>query len=506
MTRRYGALLVLPLVKLVAHVAVIPGYGWFRDELYYLACADHLDWGYVDHPPLSIALLALWRAAFGDSLISIRVATALVGAATVAGAGVLAAELGAGAFGRALAMLCVVAAPAYLANNSYYSMNAWDVLLWTLAAWTLVRALKAPGLRRWAVLGAILGLGLLNKVSVLWLGAGLGVGLLSTREARRALLSPGPWAAAAIAAALFAPHVLWQAAHGWPTAEFIRNATQEKMAGISPLDFAIAQVMEMHPFTFPVWLAGLVAALALPRFAAMRPLGTIYAVVFLILVVNEKSRVGYLAPAYPMLFAAGGVALEGLLARRQERAAAIVAIAAGGAATAPLAMPALPVEAYIAYARTLGETPSTEEKKEVGALPQFFADMHGWPELVEAVAKAWAALPLEERGRAGILASNYGEAGAIDVLGRARGLPRAASGHNSYWLWGPGSAADADVILVLVPERARARLEERFARVAEVARIECGHCMPYQDHRPVYLCREPREPIAALWPGLKHYD
>ena len=501
-----AALIGLPLATLLLHLVFFRGYGYFRDELYYLACADHMAWGYVDHPPLCVALLWLVRHALGDSLFAIRLLPALAGATTVLLAGLLARRLGGSRFAQTLAMLSTLVAPELLAIGSVFSMNALDVLIWTASAYLLVRALDEERPSWWLALGVVLGLGLLNKISVLWLGFGLAAGLLLAR--RDTLRRRGPWLAGTIAVVLFLPYLGWEMRLGWPTLEFMRNATSEKMAPVTPWAFALTQILNQHPLTFPVWLAGLGYFLFMRPNRAFRPLGIVYVAGFLILVVIGKSRAGYLAPAYPMLYAGGAVAIASFFEARRLRLApsAIVALLlVGGAITAPLAMPILRVEKYLAYAGALGQKASTEEKKEVAALPQFFADMQGWERWVEGVASAYRALPLDARAKAAIFASNYGEAGAIDLLGRSLGLPRAISGHNNYWLWGP-EGYSGEVMLMLVPAAARPRLEQGFESVEQVGTLECGHCMPYENHRPVFLCRGSRLPLEALWPRLKHYD
>ena len=186
-----GILGVLAAVKLLVHLPAIHRYGYFRDELYYLASTEHLDWGYVDHPPLSIAILALVRAVLGDSLAAIRIVPVLTGVATIVLVGMLTRRLGGGRFAQGLAALCALMSPVFLGQNRYFSLNAFDLFFWTLAAWALVRALDGGGDRHWVVLGVVLGLGLLNKISVLWLGAGLLVGLLLTPH-RRVLRTIGP--------------------------------------------------------------------------------------------------------------------------------------------------------------------------------------------------------------------------------------------------------------------------------------------------------------------------
>jgi 4-amino-4-deoxy-L-arabinose transferase-like glycosyltransferase len=233
------------------HLLFLTRYGIFRDELYYLACADHMAWGYVDHPPLSIAVLWLTRAVLGDALWAIRLPPSLALAAVVGLTGWLAREVGGGKGAQALAMLAALVAPDYLAVGHFFSMNAFDVLLWTAVFCVLSRLLRAPRPALWFWFGALLGLGLLNKLSMLWLIAGVGVGLLATPP-RRLFLTPGPWLAAAVTALLYAPHIAWQVANGWPTLEFIHNATTQKMAPLSPIQFILSQLLLMNPIAAPI--------------------------------------------------------------------------------------------------------------------------------------------------------------------------------------------------------------------------------------------------------------
>ncbi|MEO6238653.1 MAG: glycosyltransferase family 39 protein [Vicinamibacterales bacterium] len=493
---------VIPFGILAVLVASALGDHYFRDEFYYLACSRRLAWGYVDQPPLSIAVLWLVRHLAGESLLVLRCIAALVSALTAWMTGRIAARLGGSDFAQVLAMTAYAIAPALLAVASFYSMNVFDLFFWTLAVLVLIDVLDRPSLWRWVALGVVLGAGLQNKISVLWLGAGLAAGLVFT-PARRHLLTPGPWAAALVAAVIFAPHVLWQTAHGWPTLEFIRNASAEKMQSTAPLTFVVEQIVNMHPLTLPIWLAGLGFVLFAPRATRYRPIGIAFLAVGIILMFNQTSRSGYLAPGYPMLYGAGGVALEAVLRRSAWRAAALAILVAGGAMTAPLALPLLPVDAYVRYSAALGVAPDTEEKKELARLPQFFADRQGWDLMVDAVAAVYDALPPAERRSAAVMTNNYGEAGAIEHLGGRRGLT-AISGHNNYWLWGPG-AHTGEVLIVLT--RSRERLEERFTSVERAGQIECGDCMPYENGLPIFVCRGLKPPaLAARWQSFKHFD
>ncbi len=494
--------LLVPSAVFVLLSLSAAGDHYFRDEFYYLACSHRMAWGYVDQPPLSIALLWMVRHLAGDSLLVLRVTAALASAATVALTGSIARRFGASPFGETLAMIATAVAPTLLAVGSFYSMNVLDLLLWAVAVRVLIRVLDRPATAAWLVLGLVLGLGLENKISVLWLGAGIAAGLLLT-SSRRLLLTPGPWLAAVLAALLFAPHVLWQIAHGWPTLEFIRNASRGKMQTNTPLGFLSAQVLDMNPFTLPIWLGGLLALLFTPWLARYRALGISFVAVAAILVANRTSRSEYLAPAYPLLFAAGGAAIERVLTSRPLRIAAACLVIAAGALSAPLALPILPVDAYVRYSRALGVAPATEEKKDLGRLPQFFADRQGWDRFVDQVAAAVDRLSPSERARAAIFVGNYGEAGAIELLGRSRGLT-AISGHNNYWLWGPAGRT-GDVLLVV--SRSRLAQEEKFASVELGGTVDCGDCMPYENGQSIFICRGLKAPLLPeRWPSLKHYE
>ncbi len=497
--------LVLPLaiaaLQLALQALAIAHYGWFRDELYYLACSDHLAWGYVDHPPLSIALLKLQRALLGDSLVALRVLPALLGAGTIVLTGLLVHRLGGGRFAQVVACACALLAPVYLAVDHYFSMNSVDTFLWALAALLLVRALEDARLANWLALGSVVGLGLLNKSSMLWFCGALALGLLVTHW-RQQLLRPWPWLAAALALALVAPHVVWQVHHGWPTLEFMRHATADKMVRTSFAQFWGQQLLTMGPSNAPFWVAGLVWLLAS---RSWRILGIVFLSVAALLIVGGSSRPNYLTVAYPPLLAAGGIAFESLSSRGRRawlRPTAIAWIVLGGLPPVPLALPLLPVDSLIRYQRAIGFRPRAQEHSAEGPLPQIFADMFGWEELAQRVARVYRSLPEQERAQCGIYCSNYGEAGAIDFFGPALGLPRATSGHNNYWLW--GAQGYTGEVMILVGGRRDDRHED-FRSVTLADTTQSDYCMPYENGAPIWICRGARRPLAELWPGLRAY-
>lgn len=491
-------------LALLVHLPVLARYGWFRDELYYVACTRHLAWGYVDHPPLSIALLALWRLLFGDGLAVMRLAPALAHALTVLVVGRLARELGGGRFAQALACLAAALAPGLLGTAGIYSMNAFDLLLWTLALWAFVRALGGQRSGAWLALGLALGAGLLNKASVLWLGAGLFAGLLATRQ-RRWLGTPWPWLAGALALALFAPHLAWQFGHGWPTLEFMRNAMLEKMVRTSPAEFLGAQVLMMGPPGALVGLAGLAWCLFGRRGREWRVLAVAWLAVLGILLASPAARAQYLIASYGLLFATGGVALERLShgpARRRVRPALVALVVLLDLPLLPLALPVLSVPDFVAYTRMLRARPAGEERTRPAELPQSYADMFGWEEMADRVGRVYRALPEAERAKCGVFAGNYGEAGALDLFGARYGLPPTLSGHNNYWLWGPrGFSGEVMIVLGLH----RADVEDGFASVTLADSVRCEHCMPYERDLPIWICREPRTPLREVWARVKRF-
>lgn len=487
---------------LLFFLATAPGYGYFRDELYYLANARHLGWGYVDHPPMIGWVAAAVRATLGDSLLAVRSVPALCAAATVWVVGATAGRLGGGRFAQILAALAVLAAPVFLALFSFLSMNALDLLIQAVLWWLAVRLLAGADPRLWLLFGLVAGIGLETKIGVLFLGAGLGVGLLAARR-WNVLRSRYLWLGGGLALLLFVPYVAWNAVHGWPTLEFMAAAREGKIVELSPLAFLAEQALLVGPASGLLAVVGIAALLGLGALRAWRALGWAFLGVLAILVL-AGGKAYYLAPAYPITFAAGGVAVERWTAgRRVLRAVLLAALVAAGALLAPLAKPLLPIDAFVAYASRLGVVPSAGERHELGELPQLFADMHGWPQLAADVAAVHRTLPPDERAAACVFAQNYGQAGAVDLFGPALGLPRAISGHNSYWLWGP-QGCTGEVLIVIGGDAAD--LARLFERHEARGRTTCELCMPYERDLPIWVAWGLRVPLEEAWPAVKHYD
>ena len=496
---------ILALAKLVLHLATVGrfGYSYFIDELYYLAASHHLAWGFVDFPPLFPALTALIRWTLGDGLWVMRLVPALAGAALVVMVALMARDLGGRRFAQGIAGLGVLVAPIWLALHSIHTMNALDQLLWTGMAWLVLRIVRDGRPRLWLAVGAVAGLGLLNKHSVAFFLVALGVGLLFTPE-RRALRSRWLWLGGLLGAALFLPNLIWIVQHHFPHFEALANIRREgRDVQLDAAHFMLQQVELFNPLTLPLWLSGLGWLLASREGHRYRILGlTFLAVIAEMLLFN--GRVYYPAPAYPMLFAAGGVALETWLVGRWRfaRIAYVVLLSASGAVLAPLFTQILPPATYIRYAETIGMSQPKLENHSMGPLPQLLADCFGWQEMAGEVARIFHSLPPTDQARAAVFAQNYGQAGAIDLFGPGLGLPPAISGHLSYFLWGPhGYTGDVLIVLDDRPER----LRQLFRSVVWAGHVSHPYSMPYE-HFDVYVCRQPYQSLAALWPQVKRFN
>ena len=479
------------------------GFGMFRDEFYYIACSDHLAWGYVDHPPLSILFLRLQRLAFGDSLFVLRLVPALAVAALAWLSARLAKELGGSLFAQFLAALACGVAPVYLAVGSFYSMNIFEPLCWMGCAWLLLRMIASGRRELWVPFGVLAGVALLNKHSMLFFGAALVVGLLLTRE-RRLLAGKWPWIGGAIALWFFLPNLLWLFRHDWATLEFMRNAQQWKNLPMSPLEFFKAQVLLQHPLTLPLWLAGLAALFFHPRLKKYRSFA--FAFVFLfILFVAQRGKPYYLSPFFPLLLAAGAVLVDRFAAGRLgrgARAAYVALLLAGGLIMLPMWVPLLPVESQIRYTRAIGLTPPRMEQTRETELHQVYADRFGWREMVAVVARAYDSLSPGEQAECAIYTQNYGQAGAVDFYGRRYGLPKAISGHNNYWLWGPGERS-GKVLIIIGGDR-----DDHLQAYEEVTLFAVHnnrYAMPGENDLPIWICRRPKVTLEQIWPEVKDF-
>jgi hypothetical protein len=495
---------VFSMAALLVHLLTNGRYGYFRDELYYIACARHLDFGYVDQPPLSILLLRLSKALFGDSLFAIRVLPALAGAATVALTGMIAREMGGRAWAIALACAATLSALFYLAVGNFFSMNVFEPLFWMGIVYLLVRIINDGAPTLWLWFGALLGLGIENKHSTVFFAAGIFVALLLTPE-RRHFAQKWIWLGGLLAFAIALPNIVWEARYQWPTYELLNNiARSNKNVALSPVEFIAQQINFMNPATLPLWLAGLFWVFTSREGRRYSAIGIVYLVTLAeFVILHGKSY--YLAPAYPMLFAAGGVAIERVFAVRLTwlKPALLAIILLAGALFAPVIVPILSPDKLVGYMRAIHFEPPRTETSHTGALPQIFADQFGWEEMVGSVAHVYHHLQPEDEKRAAIFCQNYGEAGAIDFFGPKLGLPPAISGHQNYFLWGPRDW-NGEVALVLDTNDDDER--ELFGSVEDLGQVVSSPlAMPFERRRHIYLCRDLKVSVREVWPRVKNW-
>lgn len=486
----FPLLLALAGLRFLLHMALNHHYGFHRDELQVLADAHALDWGYVPYPPLLPWLVRVEWMLFGTSLTGLRAVAALAQCLAMLVAGLMAREMGGARLAQLVAALATACMPFALVMSGVFMYSSLDFLWWVLAAWLLLRLVNGGHPRDWLLLGAVFGLGLMTRYTVLVCAAGMGIGILAT-PLRRHLATPWPWLGAGIALLIFLPNFIWQWQHDFIYLDFVQHIHARDVRWGRTRDYYAEQLYaNASVFTLPLWLGGL-AALAFSR--ALRPyriLAIVY-VAALALYALTDSRGYYLAPAYPMLLAAGAVALESWLANLPRRTARIAQIATGillllaGSTSAVVALPFAPVNSAVwDVSRRLHET---------------FAEQIGWRQYMEQLAAIYHALPEDERAQTAIFANNYGEAGAVQLYGPALGLPRALSRTNTDWYRGRNANAPQTVIVLgddsegIAKAPATCTLAGRFTNREGVSNEES------RLNPEIFICRQLRVPWSQFW-------
>ncbi len=483
------------------------GYGYFRDEFYYLICGRHLAWGYVDHGPLVAIQARLAETLFGRSLVGLRMFAALGGGACVFLTGLIGWALGGRRSAQVLGMIGLIVAPQYLGGDSYLSMNSIESLFWMTSLLAVILIERGGPQWLWLLFGLSAGLGLLNKPSMTFFLIALLIAMLLTPQ-RRLLATPWMLAGVALMLAIVAPNILWQIHNHWPTLEFLENGrAKHKNVTLGPLAFLNAQFIGMHPLNLLIWLPGLVWLLRRER---RRWLGLTF-LIFLAIMMALHAKDYYVVPIYPVLFAAGGLAWES----RQRTSATLYdphrlfgfpilesVLVLTGILLLPMSNPVLTPPQWLAYAGALHlrNKTSRTENMATGPLPQFYADRFGWQEEVDQVQRAADALPPDQRKQLVILCSNYGEASAINFLGR--NLPTAVSGQNNYFLWGPGPLPGE--VAIIIERNPPSHYAEYYDTLQIVGHMGTPWSMPFE-HRNIYLVRGRHQDIQSFWPSEKDY-
>jgi hypothetical protein len=503
-----GMLLVvlLALAKLVIHCHYNNRYDYFRDEFDYLACARHLAWGYVDQPPLVPFLARISLVTLGESLRAIRFLPALAMSATVVLTAQIARELGGRAGALLVAAAAVAVAPVFLVDASLLLTNDLEPLLWAGCAYFAILAVKRDQPRYWLCFGMVAGIGMEEKYSIGAFGFAVFVGLFLTDQ-RRVLLNKWIWLGALAAFVIFLPNLLWNIHHDFPFLQLMHNIKAEgRDIELTPLQYFLQQCLITQPLAAPVWIAGVCALLFWRPFCPYRFLGWSYVVTFTVFAILHGKNY-YLAPIYPVLFAAGAVLFEHGVNRPRLawlNYTVAVLILAGGVWTAPLVMPIIPADQLNAFLDKFPiKVPRSEHSHQGASFPQHFADQFGWHEIVSKTSEAWQGIPPAERADCAIFAQDYGQAGAIDWFGPKYGLPASLSGHQTWFLWGPRNYS-GDCMIVL--DDSAETLGKIFNSVEFVGRTQDN---PYalEKDLPVFICKDPKTPgwLQKEWPRLKHW-
>ncbi|MEO8051699.1 MAG: glycosyltransferase family 39 protein [Acidobacteriota bacterium] len=488
-------LIAIGLAQLLVHLLTNAQYGFHRDELATLDDAHYLAWGYVAYPPLTPFVARVALGMFGTSLSGVRLFGALAQCAAVVVTGLIARELGGNTRAQVAAAVAVALAPVSILWGALFQYTTFDYLWWVLAAYFTARLLNTEDPHWWVATGAAVGLGMMTRYTMGFLALGITGGVLLT-PAHRYLRSRWLWAGVATSLVIFLPNILWQVQHNFISADFLRSMHSRDVRvgrsdGFLPHQFFVPA----NPFTVPLWLAGLWFYFGSKEGRRFRLLGWMF-VIPLALFTVSKGRDYYTAGSYPMLFAGGAVWgaqwLESLTKRRARivKGVAWSAVALGVAVGATL----VPFWSVNSWWWTHVASKNGDFREEVG-----------WPELVGTVAAIRGGLPEEQRAELGILARNYGEAGAIDLYGPAHGLPKAISGVNSYWQRGYGDPPPRTLIVLGV---SRPDLE-RYFEACYVA----GHATnrygvrneETQGHPDIFVCRGLREPWPEFWKEFRSF-
>ena len=516
----FGLIVLAALLVGAAHVAAnyFTPYGFHRDEFLYLAMGRHLRLWAMDFPPMMALMARATRQLLGDSLPAIRALPAVAHVLLVLMAGVLAREFGGGRFAQVLAALSVALAPLFMRPGALFHPVVFDQLWWTLALLALARlgrTSEASGDTgdpfAWLGLGIVAGLGLLTKFSIGFLGVGMLVGLILSRQ-RRALATWSPYQALVVALAIGSPSIVGQARLGFPVVPQMQNLEATQLTHVGYLDYLFGQVLFLGPIAILVIL-GALRLLFAPSARAYRAVGwTCVATFVLLMVLHGKAY--YIGPIYPTLIAAGAAALElgtaGLARNAFGRAAAyglrgivVVLVLAYGLGSIPMGLPILHPRIMADYSADLGITAAvTTNHGAVLRLPQDYADMLGWRHEVAAVARAFKGLPPAQQAEAVVSGRNYGQAGAIDYWGPGMGLPPAISPAGSYWFFGPGRKPGNVLVTIGWDSTTLARY---YRVVRPVLRVTNPWGVPEEQDLLVIVSEQPLEPLQQVWPSLANW-
>jgi Dolichyl-phosphate-mannose-protein mannosyltransferase len=464
-----------------------------------------MDWGYVDMPPLIPAATWLFTKILGSSLFVLRLIPALSATVTVALTGYLAFQFGGKRYAVVLATLAIAVSPVFVINGHLLGTNDFEPLLWMGCAAIVIRIVQTGNQKLWIWFGVLAGAGLQNKYSISIFGLGIVVGLVLSSE-RRALAHKWMWIGGVIAFLVFLPNFLWNVRHDWPFVQLMHNIHQNgRDVELTPVKFLLQQVLMVNVFAFPLWVAGLVWLFFGREGRRYRVLGWAYIVTYSVIAFLHGKDY-YLAPVYPMLFAAGSVFceswIESIPTRRWLKPAFVLLLIVPFLAFLPIFAPVLSTEHYTAFQKAIHFSPPINEHSHARSpLPQYYSDELGWEAMVAEVARVYHNLPLQGREKTAIKARNYGQAGAIDYFGTKYGLPKAICEHQNYWFWGTHGYTGESMILL--DEDNPEHLSQFTSHSEKVGHFEYPFALENFD---IYYIQGLKVPLDDLWAHEKAWD
>lgn len=482
----------LAVATVLLHLLSGGRYGFHRDELATLQDSRQLAWGYVWQAPITPLFGRLSLLLFGTSLLGFRFFASLPVAAALVLTGLMTRHLEGGWCAQLMAAAAVV--PFGLVAGARLQYTSFDYMFWTLTAYCVLRLLKSDDPHWWIAIGCAIGMGVMAKYTIIIYAAGLVVGIVAT-DARRYLRSRWLWYGVAISLLIVLPNFIWQVQHQFITLDFARYIHARDMR-LGRTQGFISDQFNQTLLAFPVWMAGLHFYLFSKAGQRFRAMSWMYVVPFILFVIAQ-GRGYYLAPAYPMLYAAGGVWVERWLASMRLKWAYAVRIlvwtvlVADAASVTAFALPVAPADSRWGRA--------------VIARNGDFQEEIGWPELVATIANIRDSLPLEDRARVGILAGNYGEAGAINLYGPSYGLPVAISGMNSFWLKGYGNPPPQLLIVVGVPGAFADRHLSMCALMGHTGNRYGIANEEIRSHPDIFVCGGPIEGWPKFWEAFRSF-
>lgn len=485
-------IIFLSVLKLAIQWLGNRNYGFHRDELLHLSVSEHLDWGYMEFPPFIaiIGKLSYWF--FDYSLVGVRLFPTLAGMGILILCCLIAKELGGKPKAVFLSGICVLAFLPFYRNHTLFQPVAFDQLFWTLGFYFTIKFINSSNKKFLLFLGITVGLGLLNKYTMFVWAFGLFVGLFFYEKAK---IYKDKWLyiSALVALIVFLPNLIWQIQHDFPLLSHLQALNENQLDEINPMEFGLEQLN--FPFTLMVSLVGLISLLFYKKLTKYRAIGITALVIFSTMwILNSKAY--YVFAIYPVLFASGSVAIEFLLKKWHNLMYVIALIVlAPSIYFIPQLTPILPIEKYVEYAELKEENGRVE-------LTGDYADMFGWEEQVALVDSVYQLLSSSERENSVLWAENYGEAGALKILGKKYNLPNPICRHGSFWQWGFDNK-NASVWISLGNEKPA--VEYAFEDVELVKMIHHKYAIGEENGIPLYLCRNPKVDIKQWWKDYEEY-